>query len=177
MIRKRPFWNPSPAPQLQKQRPLRLQPPQVLQAPDRLHPPAAAHSQYTCRICRSPREIRRIALFLYLAGALLLLLLLAGGVWAVFFRDTGNAEVSGGEPEVPAVVVEPTATPDAAATQEAIDAGVAAAVETRVADAATQTAEAAIPLPTATLEPTAEPTPEPQETGEAGAPTAIPGPR
>ncbi|MDX1416044.1 MAG: protein kinase, partial [Candidatus Promineifilaceae bacterium] len=100
----------------------------------------------------------------YLIGALILLLLIAGGVWAVFFRDTGTAETADADDGVAAAVVEPTTTADAAATQEAVDAALAAEVETRLALAATQTAEAFVPPPTNTAEPTPEATIEPQET-------------
>jgi hypothetical protein len=91
---------------------------------------------------------------LYAAGAAILLLLIAVGVWAIFFRGSGDEETAGGGGEPPAIV-DPTETPDLQATQDAIDAGLAAEVETRVASAATQTAEAIGALPTDTPEATA----------------------
>ena len=84
---------------------------------------------------------------LYAGGAAILLLLIAIGVWAIFFRGSGDDELAGGG-EIPAVTVEPTETPDAQAT---IDAGVSTELETRAANA-TQTVEA---IPTNTPPPNA----------------------
>jgi hypothetical protein len=85
---------------------------------------------------------------LYAVGGVILLLLIAVGVWAIFFRGSGEDEIAGGG-EVPTVTVIPTGTPDAQAT---IDAGVSAELETRAAGA-TQTAEA-LPTDTPQVEPT-----------------------
>ncbi len=97
---------------------------------------------------------------LYAIGGIVLLLLIAFGVWAIFFRGPGDDEVAGGG-ELPTVTVVATGTAD---TQATIDAGVSAEFQTREASA-TQTAEA---LPTDPLD-----TPEPEAT-ETVEPTYIP---
>jgi hypothetical protein len=105
----------------------------------------------------------------------IILLLLALGVWAVFFRDGGDNQAVSGGSEIPATAtLEPQATPDEAATKAAIDANMADQIETRVAEAKLLTAEAVSALATATPEPTESvpPTKEPPPPTEEAQPPA-----
>jgi serine/threonine protein kinase len=114
-------------------------------------PPPATGVPATGASAAPPQQSGGSRTLIYAAGGAILLLLIAIGVWAIFFRGSGDEEVAGGGGEVPTAIVDSTGTPDAQAT---IDAGVAADLQTRAADA-TQTAEAIAGVPTNTPPPTA----------------------